>query len=439
MDTYNFYNKVAVTVACNRNRGSGCLYQPDSEEYSYILTAKHCLTGKIGEESEFEINNIVVTGSQELNGGVQIKVLDYLLHEHLDIAIIIVEYIPTIPRYLIANPNREYTVTMNGYPNYMSGERKSIKCSVHEWSQTKPDFEVLVTDGQLISYGNNETNLVEGFSGSGVFNEINEDYYLIGIFPGFKADSGAYHSLEVIKAEEFNTLLEDADIALLMPNYLASFTEHLEPAFDSRSEFIAMILRQKAEEILTITPLSIKTLFNDKLVLPYGKVNLNDKNMWIGWITLLTYLHIESGNSELQSLLRRENRGQQQDVKFFYVYNQKRLEDLFKLIIHDKEIYNDIGPSDCIVINHEGKTGEVVKLSETKMSKIIKDIGVPRLRYIHNVHKVPNIDQHTISKDITLIHVDCFIDEFKKLIDIEDFVELEEQLTSSIKGVLNNE
>lgn len=436
MDTYNFYNKVAVTVGCNNNRGSGCLYQPNSQDYSYILTAKHCLKGKPGEEKNFGIDDIKVMGSEELNGGCQLAVIDYLVHDQLDIAIVIVEYICNFPNYLIANPDPRHPGTLNGYPQFMDGDRKSLKCSVHEWSPTKPEFEIIVTHGQLINYGNNETNLAEGFSGSGVFNEIDGQPLLIGIFPAFKADSGAYQSLEVIKAEEFNQLLEGTGKAYLVPSYLASFRDHIAPAFEFRSENIAMLLSQRAEEIMEITPMTIKELFNEKLVLPYGNVDLNEKNLWIGWITLLTYLYIESGNGNLQKLLVRDKKGQRQDVKLFYVNTHKRLEDLFKLIMRDNKIYNEIGPSDCIVINHEGKSGEIVRLSEKKMSKIVTDIGIPKLKFMH---KIPNIDQHTISKNISLIHVDSFTDEFKKLVDIEDFEELEEHLKSSIRGVFNNE
>lgn len=443
MNVYNkleFYNMLAVIIDCNDNRGSGCLYQPNSEDYSYVLTAKHCLKGKKGEEKDFEIEAIKVTGSEELNGGSQLRVIDYLLNEQLDIAIIIVEYVSNCPKYQIANPDEQYPSELNGYPDFTGGERKSLTCQIHEWSPNKPNFEVIVNNGQLSSYRNCETNLVEGFSGSGVFNVIGSGTFsLIGIFVAFKANSGAYQSLVVIRAEEFNMLLEGTSREYLLPSYLASFIDHIDPAFEIRTETIAMVLTKKAREIKGVTPIAIKELFNEKLVLPYGKVHLNEKNLWIGWITLLTYLYIESGNANLQKMLVRDKKGQRQDVKLFYVNNNKRIEDLFKLIMCDKDIYNDIGLNDCIVVNHEGNSGEVVRLSEKMRSKIVTNIGIPNLKYMHEVPKVPNIDQHVISKNISLIHVDCFIDEFKKLVDIDDFDELEECLKISIREVFNNE
>jgi hypothetical protein len=442
MDLYNFYQKVAVTISCKNNRGSGCLYQPNTQEYLYVLTAKHCLKGKSGEEISFEIEDIEIIGSEELNGGLKIKVIDYLLHNQLDIAIIIVEFIADFPQYMIANPNKLNPIVLNGYPDFMNGERKSLKCSLHEWSPSKPKFETIVSDGQLTSYGNSETDLVEGFSGSGVFNEIDGYPFLIGIFPAFKADGGAYQSLEVIKAGEFNKLLEGNKKPPLIPNYLASFQDHIFPAFEARSKNIGMLLSRRAEEILKITPMAIKELLKEKLVLPYGEINLSEKNLWMGWITLLTYLYIESGNDELDKLLSRDRTGQKQGVKLFYVQTSKRLEDLFKLIIDDTKIYRDIGANDCIVINHEGKSGEIVRLSRKRMGKIVTDIGVHDLKFRHKIPtlpNIPNIDHHTITKDISIMHVDCFTDEFKKFVDIEDFDELEESLRCSITEVLNNE
>lgn len=435
MDIYEFYQKVAVRVRCTRNNGSGCLYQPNTQEYSYVLTAKHCLIGKRGEENSFQKEDIEVWGSTELNGGQKLKVINYLLHDYLDIAIIIIEFISNLPTYVSAAPEPHGAVILNGYPEFMSGDRKSLIFKVHECPKNKPTFEIIEPYGQLINYGNSETDLVEGFSGSAVFSERDGYPILNGIFPAFKADEGAYHALEVIKAEEFNKILEENCWAQLVPSYLSSFKDHISPAFEHRSENIALLLSQKAEELEKITPLMIKELLNEKLVLPYGNSNLDDPNLWIGWIILLTYLYIETGRDELPSLLERNKNGQRQSVKFFYSHTHKRLEDLFKIIINDKKIYNDIGGSDCVVVNHEGRSGEVLKLSKSKMDKIVTDIGVYKLKFIH---KIPRIDQHTVSKNISLLHIDCFTDEFRKHVEIEDFEQLEEKLRVSITEVLNN-
>ena len=45
MDINEKYEQLAVKVKCNGLEGSGCLFQPDSDTFTYVLTAKHCLEG----------------------------------------------------------------------------------------------------------------------------------------------------------------------------------------------------------------------------------------------------------------------------------------------------------------------------------------------------------------------------------------------------------
>ncbi len=434
MDICDLYEVVAVKVECNGNVGSGCLYQPSTEDYSYVLTAKHCLTGKQGEEKEFELTDIMITASSEVRVQQRIKPIEYIVHTSMDLAIVVIEFIPNLPKYLIDNPVLGSDVRLNGFPAFMKGDRKSITSTVHECSHKKTSFEVVVNNNQLTNYSNNESVLVEGFSGSGVFMEKEENSYLVGIFPRFTAEEGAYHSLTVIKTEEYNSLLKNRDRAQLIPNYLSSFKEYIMPAFEARSENIAMILNDRAEGLEEITPLMIKDTLNEKMLLPYGEINSHDRDIWIGWITLLTYLNIESEERDFSLMCTRNQNGNEQKVRMFYSYKHKRLPDLFKVIMNNKVVYNDIGPNDCIVINHEGNSGEVLRLSQERMSKIVMDIGVSRLQYMH---KIPRIDQPTITKNISLIHVDSFKEKFREFAEIDDFVELEESLRSSIKEVLN--
>lgn len=433
MDISEFYEKTAARIECNNNIGSGCMYQSSSLEFTYVLTAKHCLTGKMDEESPFTIEDIKITCSN----GRCLKVYSYKLHKTLDIAIVFIEYVEDSPKYLIGEPDNSKPVILNGYPEISAGERKSITCRLNEYSTNKSEFEIVVKDGQLTNYTNNENKLLEGFSGSGVFNLVDNSPTLIGVFPATTVVDAAYNSLEVIKIEEFNSLLNEIEYPLLIPSYLNSFKEYIPQAFEQRSENIAMILSRRAENLEKITPLMVKDVLKDKLVLPYGNLDLNDENLWVGWITLLTYLYMESGHDDLATMLMRDNpKGGKHNIRLFYSATNKRLEDLFKLIINDSKVYQDISSSDRIIINHEGRPGEILNLSKKKMNKIITDIGVSKIGFMH---EIPEIDQSTVTKDISLIHVEYFTDRFRQHVDIEDFKKLEQNLKNSITEVLNNE
>ncbi len=86
-DQLRFY---AVKV----NEGSGCLFQPDSKEYTYVLTVKHNLEieNSVGEKELIALNDIKIYRGN-VDGERISDIIAFELHETLDLALIVIPYI----------------------------------------------------------------------------------------------------------------------------------------------------------------------------------------------------------------------------------------------------------------------------------------------------------------------------------------------------------
>src|ERR1700733_8317400 len=104
------------------NRGSGCIFQPDTIEYTYVLTVKHNI--QKADHSLCSANEITIqSGNLE---GEPIAIVGVYPHDNLDIAVIVVEYIGNRDYYLSqARPKRNEQVRVFGYPDYL--QRTAVK------------------------------------------------------------------------------------------------------------------------------------------------------------------------------------------------------------------------------------------------------------------------------------------------------------------------
>lgn len=98
------YSQMAVRIQVGGTKpslGSGCLFQPHSDEYSYVLTAKHCLIGKdFDNPNVLELSDISIFRDSDF-GGEKLNVISYKIHEDdsYDIACIIVKKLMISPIY----------------------------------------------------------------------------------------------------------------------------------------------------------------------------------------------------------------------------------------------------------------------------------------------------------------------------------------------------
>lgn len=433
MDISEKFEQLAVKIRCKSNEGSGCLFQPNSDEFTYVLTAKHCLEGKEGNIVSFSKQDIIIKRFEAKSEDTFLNVINYYLHPQLDLAVIIVDYIKDIPNVDIGIPYRNYEITMYGYPRHLKDSmtieiRQNIESKI---SWLHHDFFEMTANDALMTFYNSASELIEGFSGCGVYYENENELTLIGIFKGLKSPTGAYQGLCATDVNEVNKILNQNKLPDMLPCCLLSFDSYLENAFNCHDKPIATVLTEKAKEIKKLNPKNIANLLKEKLFLPYGKKSLVNSRFWNGWILLLTYIYIDKGELLTENnFLSRIKDGEIQNIKFFYSDSLVTLDDIVRYLI--TELYDDLKHKDYIVINSISTPGTLY-LNENRIQKIVKQID----NTVLFKNKIMIDDPHC-AKDISCIHIHKFAVEIAKIEERDDMNLLYDKIKNRIMEVFNN-
>ncbi|NOU94896.1 hypothetical protein GC093_16945 [Paenibacillus sp. LMG 31456] len=437
MEIYQKYKELAVKIMCTDNAGkdlsygSGCLFQPDTEEYTYVLTAKHCLKHVILEDGTIDASRIKVQRYFDQT----IEVKECFAHDDLDIAVIIVALVPDIPHTFIIKPHYKGQVNVYGYPerlkNNSTDYRHKIECTIND---ILPEMYELTTNQHQMTYDNGIPNNIVGLSGSGVYTEVDNNILLGGIFSKLKTSDGAYSAFLVTDASRINEILVEKQLPLLIPKCLMNFVEYIKKAFNQHDRSIQRVLSKKAGQLNNISPKAMLEKFNNKLFIPYTeieKVDILNENIWSGWVSLLTYLYIESGQYiDLTNLLTREKEDVVQKIKFYFSEPTKRLEDIVGLLLNTT-VYEDLNSNDCIIVNSNDKVGNL-ELKNERIKKILRHVG-------QSFEDEMMINYSDFTKKISCIHIDSFSRKFYDSIETEsDDPDLEEKLRNCISEVLDN-
>ncbi|MDA1987129.1 trypsin-like serine protease [Bacillus cereus group sp. BcHK104] len=193
--------------------GSGCLYKSQNSNYTYAITAKHCLVGKKGQyKAKLKKENIRIELKSDVGLQKFIPVIDYHVYpddEH-DIAFIIVEDIYSIPcRYI-----KEASNVQKGYffgfpsPRPQIGAKMDYTITDVKLSpQIKNRFEIRVEENLETFMASGPENC-QGFSGSGVYYEESEELFLIGIIIELGDPKGTFNRLHCESIEKINEFIK---------------------------------------------------------------------------------------------------------------------------------------------------------------------------------------------------------------------------------------
>ncbi len=208
------YKELAVKIENDGINGSGCLYQTD-KEYSYVLTAKHCIIKK--DKDDFDKEKVKITRNN--NSDCRLTVLEIFLHDIFDLALIKIENVE-FDTVKIHKPEKSQKVAIYGYPNKLKSEdekRNNLECEVSFRHDNY--FEVKADDIQFTFEDSVDENII-GLSGSGSFIEKENELFLTGIFTRLKTENGAYNKYCVFNLDLFNDIAIKNDLALLNNNEL---------------------------------------------------------------------------------------------------------------------------------------------------------------------------------------------------------------------------
>lgn len=217
MDLSTLYDKFTVEVSCFESVGSGCIVQIDESDYTYVVTAKHCLEGTGDNPQEFTINDIKVRRFISEEGWKEFKALDYKLHNHADLAIIILKKLHDLETTIIfENLRYKDSITISGYPKALQGQQVNPKQNfigdITYINESRIEFR---TDDTLSTFKKEERTYIKGLSGSGIYKEFNNSLVLAGIFTEVKEKDVGYKILVGVPIYIVNGILQEAELPLL--------------------------------------------------------------------------------------------------------------------------------------------------------------------------------------------------------------------------------
>ncbi len=183
------------------NNGSGCIFQTDSDQFTYIFTVLHNLNVS-AEDGTYKKEDIKVSLTYEdYLAKRYLPVINFFPHDEKDCAIIQVPKVANDEDYTynIGSFTRNSQVSISGFPNYMrllkktdTQYRTSLYATTDNERENKYERDLILKEDANTSNADAGYNII-GFSGSGIFEERCNELYLVGIFPKLN-DSGATHN-----------------------------------------------------------------------------------------------------------------------------------------------------------------------------------------------------------------------------------------------------
>lgn len=397
------------------NTGSGCLFQPLSSQFTYVLTARHCLLdhGLVPPYAPVALADIVVQAYSDVTKtAMRLKVLDCVVSpiQEQDIAVILVERVAGYQQVTsCADPDWGDEGLAFGYPAFR-GETPQpaefLKCELNPIQSGAFTFDV---DAQksLATFNRGGIENVKGFSGSGVYVTHGDQHLLAGILTEVKNPDGIFDRLTAVRLEAYATLLANntyvgTPLPTLVPEYLASFSSYLSRVFQYDNRRLQMLLLEASNSIIDrgINPHDILQKFPETLHLPYGRpASLANQQLWQGWLELLTFLSFEDASFASLQEITWQNR-------YFFYMGDDSWGNVLKYIHVD--LAGRFKSGTRFIFNNHTSPPEPSKPSAQYMAGILPDISSGN--DLFEVAGRMNIDESQITAQFTFVH----LQEFKK-------------------------
>lgn len=328
------YNKQAVKISSNGISGSGSIYQPSNPEYSYILTAKHCIT----EDGNFEIDKIQINRFLDDKSEEQLTIKNVYIHDEHDIAVLVVEKIKDVTTTSICRPSKDESVSIYGYPNFLNKKpetRQIIKCKI---SFARDLYYEITSEATLFTFEKSIPQTIIGLSGSGVYFEREGILSISGIFTKLKASDGAYNSFCMFSLDLFEKFIQEKQLQSLFSDDISNINKDPE----LMNKVFALTYNARSAQYYLIRPV-------DEILLNYLK---NSKNIWIsgdsgvgktflvlGNITKVNEspIHIDLTCSKLTNI----------DDYFEYINNELIAQTNLKKLSDKPSVYDKISDNLC--------------------------------------------------------------------------------------------
>lgn len=313
--------------------GSGCLFQPMDESYTYILTAKHLFFEKkdngqgkqkiqMPDGSNIKIKRFVKSGGSWIEDSIPFTLNEgetYFPHYNKDTDVAILKIQPAITGFdkicTIECSENESELLLCGCPATFRENKKGDRYTNHILNRIIAPGNKCLTAQVDPSLNKNNIN---GFSGGGIMKVDNGSILIAGI-QSEMANASNYQAGQIafIPIKYFNEIVEKykGNLTKLLPPYMKKFDFLLDDCFalevdeidKPKAECIKMTLRNKAISITNsdITPIGIKELFKNRLLINEKESScLSHKKIWISWLEFLVIMNLmkyENINAEMLS------------------------------------------------------------------------------------------------------------------------------------------
>lgn len=217
MGFYELYEKICVKVECKGSVGSGVLYQPKSDDYTYVLTAAHCIKGT---DKEPQVFNISIKRFEADGSVTDYNVLDYKIHQSADLAVIILEKQCDFESPIIVEKEYKSTVSICGFPKESEEKSNPKEIFDGELIATSRNKLELRMEESIATFYHGDDYYLPGFSGSGIFIETEQHKLaIVGIFTEVKHLKVAYKALVGESLDQVNEVFKDSKYPLLSNPY----------------------------------------------------------------------------------------------------------------------------------------------------------------------------------------------------------------------------
>lgn len=302
--------------------GTGVLFQPMTDEYFYILTAKHNLQNKVDNDnyvnkednSVIKIIRFIVEDNVFNTEEIPFKLIEgqtYFPHSDVtvDAAILKVRF-DEYKQFEINNLHISDDTIINSDAYLCGFPDDKRKANLFDYQAQYTNHTILQNTNNIGSkksarlLENQTIDSIIGMSGGGIV-KLNDNYFkLVGIQSQMTKTVSEQNEIDFLPINYFNDIVLNFSDRLnfLLPPYLANFSFLKDKVFnidaspdDSDIVFTRNFLKNKASQIINsdITPYGIKDFFKERLILNNKDLtSLNDEIIYATWLEFLVIMNI---------------------------------------------------------------------------------------------------------------------------------------------------
>jgi hypothetical protein len=429
-------------VACV-NGGSGVIFQPVDEKYTYILTAKHVFDDIATDAYKGKVK---VDYFQKASGNIEslpefdLKEGDnYFPHtgEDIDIAIIKIGKVNAPNNIILTSnyfvENKDYFLV--GYP-----EKRRDKAGL---DMLRVDNNVNILQAKEFKrveadIGKNQNwDELKGTSGGGIFKPSGDYLLLAGIQSQVPDSDEALGRIEFTPVKILDEIIEsyNGSLEAIFPAYLKCFSFLKDEAFllavdmfdEGKIVFTRNYLKNKVSEVIQsgITPIAIKSFFENRLLVNENENQaLFERKIWLVWLEFLTILNV----------IKYKKFGEKELVEIFscfrLIYSDSAKE--WTYLIRDELLYSDyrgLKPDSNVFVGSKTKPLGTLSIPRDKIRNIVKVYDKNRFKTDAGIHPYT----HFNFIHVTYLERVCIIEKLEQYAAIED----EETLLEALKNQYN--